>query len=386
MRRLLVVLITFVSVMVAVPAASAQDADPVPEDAPGERPTAVVSMGDSFIAGMAGRWEGNSSSNFGDRRGTDRAAYRRGWFWRYDPSRVYGDTVGGCYRSDVAPILSGNIGVDERINIACAGARTVNVYRGANGGEGQHGETPQGDQLAAVAQGFDVEMVVVSIGGNDLGYSDIIVDCTTSYIFRSGRCNSEQQAEVDARLGGVLADVSGALAEIRSIMTDAGYGPDDYRLVLQSYPSPVPSGDEFRFSEFSWRRTVTHGCPYYNDDATWARDSLVPQLSSGLATAAAEAGAEFLDLQDLYEGREVCSNGVDDGSGSNAEWGRKLTIGILQGDAVESLHPNAIGQRANGTCIELLFDSAPGSYTCNNQPGQGPEAVVLSASVASGVG
>jgi len=46
--------------------------------------TAAVSMGDSFIAGEAGRWDGNSINSFGDRRGTDRAAYMRGWFWRYE--------------------------------------------------------------------------------------------------------------------------------------------------------------------------------------------------------------------------------------------------------------------------------------------------------------
>lgn len=51
-------------------------------------PTAAVSLGDSYIAGEAGRWEGNARTNLGDRDGTDRAASRWGWFWRYTPESV----------------------------------------------------------------------------------------------------------------------------------------------------------------------------------------------------------------------------------------------------------------------------------------------------------
>ena len=34
---------------------------------------AIVSLGDSYISGEAGRWKGNSIDNTGDRSGTDRA-------------------------------------------------------------------------------------------------------------------------------------------------------------------------------------------------------------------------------------------------------------------------------------------------------------------------
>ena len=151
-----------------------------------DRPTAVVSMGDSYLSGEAGRWEGNSSSDWGDRRGTDRAAYRSGgWirFWRYDAGRIYGATDrNGCHRSDVAPILSSGIDVDARINLACSGAEAENLWRASSGGSSFKGEAPQADQLAAVAATHDVEMIVVSVGGNDLGFADIILDCTVRYV------------------------------------------------------------------------------------------------------------------------------------------------------------------------------------------------------------
>ncbi|MCM2393560.1 hypothetical protein NBG84_35700, partial [Streptomyces sp. CWNU-1] len=36
---------------------------------------AVISRGDSFISGEAGRWQGNADTSLGSRYGTDRAAY-----------------------------------------------------------------------------------------------------------------------------------------------------------------------------------------------------------------------------------------------------------------------------------------------------------------------
>jgi hypothetical protein len=379
MRRPVIALIALLAVlsgMAALPGAAGAQAA-------GGRPTAVVTLGDSYISGEAGRWEGNSSSDRRDRRGTDRAAYRNRWgWWRYDPSRVYGASDNtGCHRSDVAPVLSSGIPVDRLINLACSGAATRNLLRASSGGVGMKGEAPQGDQLAEVAATHDVEMIVVSIGGNDLGFSSTIIDCALDYLFsRSSRpdtCHEEQQAAADARMAGAMEAVGAVLADIEATMVAAGQGEGEYRLVLQSYPSPVPSGDEFRYPQSGWRRILTGGCPFWNVDATWARDTFVPRLSAELAAVAAGHGAEFLDLQDALDGREVCAETTAQSDGPDAAWARFLSTGILQGEVQESLHPNAYGQQANGTCLGLLFAAGPGDYRCANEPGSGPDAMVL---------
>jgi hypothetical protein len=113
--------------------------------------TAAVSMGDSYISGEAGRWNGNSITPFGDKSGTDRACLPAGDLCQVDKSRVYGRSDPGCHRSDVAEILTAALAVDERVNIACSGGRTKNIFRAASGGEGQNGEAPQADQLLPVA-------------------------------------------------------------------------------------------------------------------------------------------------------------------------------------------------------------------------------------------
>src|SRR5262245_45115197 len=93
--------------------------------------TGIVSLGDSFISGEAGRWLGNSSVAATDRAGTDRAWTGAG----YDPSRIYGATAeNGCHRSDVAEIRSATIAVDRKENLACSGAVTANIFQARNGG------------------------------------------------------------------------------------------------------------------------------------------------------------------------------------------------------------------------------------------------------------
>jgi hypothetical protein len=96
----------------------------------GSEPSAVVSLGDSFISGEGGRWLGNGSEPFGTRSGTDRAAFGcDGWVCEYDPTRVYGSSdANDCHRSDVAPILSAAVPVREKVNLACSGASPRGDY------------------------------------------------------------------------------------------------------------------------------------------------------------------------------------------------------------------------------------------------------------------
>jgi hypothetical protein len=342
--------------------------------------TFVVAMGDSYISGEAGRWAGNSLDERRSRGGTDRAWVGRSRGW-YDRSVVYldGSDADGCHRADVADIHVADIPGATSVNLACSGAATADVVD-----RPQKGRPAQVDQLAQVAAAGDVALVVLSIGGNDLGFGDIILACTrawfTSPSWWEDHCRDEQQQAVDAKMTGAMAGVAEAVAAVRETLDAAG---DDYRLVLRSYPSPVPRASELRYRESGWSRWVRGGCPFWDEDADWARDSLAPQIADGLRQVAVASGVEFLDLVDLLEGREVCARSArhvtDAPDGAIHEWVRWLNTGLLQGDAQESLHPNAFGQRAAGACIAAMAASPPGHYACANVAGAGPETVNLTA-------
>ncbi len=349
------------------------------------KPDAAVSLGDSFISGEGGRWNGNSNDGYDpDRDGTDRA-YRSTWYggWWYDYDAVYpGSYDNGCHRSDVSEIKSSGIPMNL-INLACSGAETEHIFRASNGGQNFKGEIPQADQLAALAATYDIELVVLSIGGNDLGFSDVLTDCITAFSTGAAPCAPTAQITVDNAIPTVMADVTKAINEIKTALADAG--DTDYRFVLQSYPSPVPRSSEADYSENTWDRLHTGGCPFWDTDLDFARDYVVPTIDANLSAVAAAAGVEFLSLAQAFDGKEVCGddsrlvNGDSDTpNGATHEWMRFLTSGAVQGNLAESMHPNAFGQKALGTCLGQLWNAGSGSYTCTNQ-GAGETAMTLTA-------
>ncbi|MFE4211178.1 GDSL-type esterase/lipase family protein [Streptomyces goshikiensis] len=349
---------------------------------PGTGPTAVVSMGDSYISGEGGRWKGNSLTNSANRTGTDRAWVSGS---SYDPAKVYGTTAGGCHRSDSAEVKSAGAIADVAVNLACSGAVSRNVFRASNGGVSFKGEAPQADQLAAVAASNNVKVIALSIGGNDLGFADIITDCALDFALWNSYCYDDQQEGVDQKIDGVMAGVGKSVDEIRAVMRGAGYTDSSYRIVLQSYPSPIPRGAENRYTQSDWSRLNTGGCPFWNRDSDWARDSLVPQIANRIKAVAAAKGVQFLDLRDMLQGREVCAKASKlvstsaPASAKTSEWARWIDSSETQGLIQESMHPNYFGQLAAGRCLALaVAQPATANVGCKNTAGSDQSGMYLS--------
>lgn len=355
---------------------------------PGSARTAVVSLGDSYISGEAGRWNGNSTSPTPSNAGTDRACVPTGSPLCQDRflGSVYveGTDRNGCHRSDVSEILSSRIRVSRRINLSCSGGKTINLRRSKSGGVGQKGEPAQGDLLAGVAGTDDVKLIIVSIVGNDLGFADIVEDCLIAYTSKTGPCRDRAKATVDRRTPAARAGLVKAIDEIRAVMRSRGYLRTDYRLVFQTYPSVVPRAAEARYPESDPRRS-SDGCPLYDTDLNGARDELAPQIGRLVKSVARAKGAEILELKDLMQGHEICSKSAraategDTPGGDRGEWGRALgPTAIQQGQVQEVFHPNAFAQRALGDCLEGVYARpTPGTFTCTAGPGVAPTGVNL---------
>ncbi len=345
-------------------------------------PTAVVSMGDSYISGEGGRWLGNSINDAGSRDGTDRACvFTAGLCTAYDESKVYvdGTAADGCHRSDVAEVRSAQLAVDRRINISCSGGVSSDLYRSANGGTTRHGEPSQADQLLPIAQANRVRMIVVSIGGNDLGFSSIVSACFTAYESRSAPCSQTQAYRIsDSELAQAQAKVEKAIDEVRAVMRQAGYLDDGYRLVLQTYPIVLPRAADARYPQDGPDRT-TYGCPFYDADLNWGHDVAAPAIGSMVRAAAASRGAELLELRNAFDGHEFCAK-TDDAvspltptSATGSEWGRALSAStISQGESQEVFHPDAYGQMALGDCVSSLYTGPRGNYSCSGAGHRAP--------------
>lgn len=356
--------------------------------------TAAVLLGDSFVSGNAGRWQGNAEdpNDFGDYWGTDRAAYNchgSGAVCRHDASRVYGNTASTCMRSDSAEIRNATLEVAQRVNLACSGAKTVNLIRAGRGGQPNKGEAPQIDQLAALLTTTRVRMVVLTIGGNDLGFAGIITSCIARYTVGL-HCMASQEPGFAAGLEQIRPKIAEVVRQVGNVMADAGYQPGSYRFVLQSYPSPVTTGDENRYPQSGLKRIHVGHCPIYNDDSDWVHSSVVPRIADLFKRIADQHHIEFLDLRNLFDGHEVCSKGAQQPARSNSlqnplpgdrsEWARFFDS-QPQGNVNESVHPDYFGQLAMGSCLTALYASpaAEWNHRCTGMSGRGPLRVDLTS-------
>jgi lysophospholipase L1-like esterase len=300
-----------------------------------DRPTAIVSLGDSAISGEgAGNYEAGTRGENGD--------------W--------------CHRSANALVHRTSVAT-KTINLACSGADSSNVSL-AN--TTHYTEGSQARRLIGVAQQYRVTTVIVQIGANDEpAFADTILGCIEEWFnpFSAG-CRSYLRTQWPQRLAAMAPRVEAALADVKSAMSQAGYAANSYNLVLTSYASPLTE-----------RMDATlhgpQGCPFKLADAQYGRTEAVPQFAAALQGVASRSGAKFLDFSRATEGHEACS-----GYGNPAtEWQNRVTVDpwawVTGGlDAIgihmaqESFHPNAKGHAQLGRCVTEFVNSGRSSAQC----------------------
>jgi lysophospholipase L1-like esterase len=305
------------------------------------RPAAAVALGDSVVSGEgAGDYED----------GTDA-------FGRF------------CHRSANAAIRVADLPGEVRpVNLACSGATTANVRLG---GRPRHGEPPQAEQLRTVARAFDVELVVLTVGTNDLPFALMVVDCVLAYAGVAPACRHTWERRLPGRLAAMRPRVVQALSDVRTVMREAGYRDRDYQLVLQSYPSPFP-----RELRYPWAARPLHGCPFLAPDLAWARDAGIPRTNQTLRQAAgAVPGVRFLDVTAALDGHQLCAPGI----GPADEWVQGLAVDAVQlpnGPGLNlvqhSLHPNRLGQQRLADCLAGFARLPAAAARCVPGPGAGP--------------
>jgi lysophospholipase L1-like esterase len=317
---------------------------------PGTGPLTIVSLGDSTLSGEGA----------GD--------------YTPDTNGVNGDW---CHRSPNATVFETSVpGIAAKVNFACSGANSAQV---GVGDVKQYTEPSQARQLAALVRTHRVAVVVVAVGANDdPHFSDLVNQCFQAWFLASGApCSANIKPSWQDRINAMVPKVAAALGDIKKVLAQAGYQTGDYQLVLQSYAAPIGPDIPANLQNLN-------GCPFLTQDLRWVEDQGVRVLSAGLARAATEAGARFLDLSRAGEGHEACSGGADPGK----EWFSRLTLRLNDltdparaSHAVqESFHPNAAGAVQIGHCLtEFLATALPTSACLTGADGNLHSTATLAA-------
>lgn len=349
-------------------------------DGPGVGTPWVVTLGDSYISGEAGRWAGssNASSSRADALGS--TAY-------FDNAAGTGETINRCHRSKSAEAYIGG-GVNG-LNLACSGAKAT-THTDGNGyfkpgldfynSGGQQGQALMLQNWAAT---HNVKMVVISIGGNDFNFGSIVQQCVTNFLasptWWKDYCHDDSSVTANftsANVAAVKTRIANALLNVRTAMRNAGYADTAWTMLVQTYPSPIPNGSGFRYSESGYTRQSTGGCGFWNADATWANSTALPTINTTVTGAISQAGitnSRTLNLASAFNGRRLCENTVglyeekgianwtSPGAVDQTEWINQIrTVSTCCSNSPyylqESLHPNYWAQLATRSCVRQAWN------------------------------
>ena len=351
----------------------------VPLDTPSAEPVSsapqgepwVVSLGDSYISGEAGRWAGNQtwSTNAVDALGAK----------AYHDSGT-GETIERCHRSESALI---HIGDAKSLNLACSGAITstkitsegwfkpgIDFYDRAEG----KGQALMLEEFAAENR---VGLVALSIGGNDFKFAPVMAECVKAYlepaVFGAYCSKSAIAADTlsESNISKVRGDITGAMLNVAKAMENAGYQDSEWTLGVQLYPSPIAEASNNRYKESGYDRQLKGGCGFRDEDGDWAIKTFLPRLNQTVAEALANAIQErptlqavTVDTSNAFAGRALCDksvNRVRDNGGAmswkdadavdKSEWVMEVNM-VNPRDTFgqESAHPNYWGQLALRSC------------------------------------
>ena len=354
-------------------------AGPAAADGPGLGTPWVATLGDSYMSGEAGRWAGNSnvSNSLSDALGA--TAY-------FDNASNTGEKIPACHRSKSQESHFGG-GVNG-LNLACTGAATSTdtEFPGhfkpgvdfADNGAGQQG---QAKMLQVFAVTHNVKMVVVAIGGNDFNFPNIVRSCLLDFLgspfFAQNLCQDDASVRSNftpAHVGVVQAKVATALRNVRAAMRNAGYSDTAWSMVVQTYPSVLPNGTGFRYSQIGPVRQSKGGCGVWNKDADWANATALPTINATVKraiTASGVADVKVLDLAAAFNGRRLCEKGVGSieeksltswqqaGAVDQTEWISRIRTVSAVGTShfiQESLHPNYWAQQGLQSCLRQVWN------------------------------
>jgi hypothetical protein len=371
-------------------------------------PPWVVSLGDSFSSGEAGRWAGNTVIR--PPTGIDALGSKA-----YLDNEGKSEYIQGCHRSISAEIHIGN--QIESENFACSGAKTTTYIEWEEFKPGlDFYNQPRGRgqalmlSLFAWAKKREVKMVLVSIGGNEFHFGEIVTKCVEAYFKYFGFAECHNNAELTKNFTGNVpfenrAKIKKAIENVATAMGNAGVKENEYTILVQDYPSLVPLGEatpgekeEFRYPD-NGNRVWEGGCEFSNGDANWLNRTVVPTIDAQVLAASQEAeyigaklkNVKFLDLMSTLKGHRLCEKGVNlleqtagplkswnenEATAANETgWVNQIHIasepenGILK---QESVHPNYWAQLALRNCIRQAYNNGvPKGGTCKIAPGGG---------------
>lgn len=240
----------------------------------------------------------------------------------YTASPLTGPVAGpppGCLRSaNNYPHLVAESTGAQLTDVSCSGARTGDFAapQAVNGGE----NPAQYDALGA-----GTALVTVGIGGNDIGFSEIVQACVSPTPVGTP-CRDRYTEGPHDELSGRIDDLGDRLDDV---LNEVHRRAPDARVLLVGYPSVLPAEGP--------------GCypavPYTPGDVAYLR-GVLSHLNAEIADAASDGGATYVDTAAPTVGHDVCALPTE-----------RWIEGLVPTAPAAPVHPNAAGSAAMSRAV-----------------------------------
>jgi len=230
----------------------------------------------------------------------------------------------GCLRSthNYPHLVAAALGADSFKDVSCQGATTVDMAHSQGVPLGRN--APQLNALAA-----STTLVTLQIGGNDIGFASIVINCSTLSFtdpFGSPCKDHYTSGGTDQLAPAVKATAPKVAAVLQAIHTRAPAA----RVLVVGYPDILPN-------------TGT-GCwpvvPIAHGDVPYLR-GVEAELNQMLANVAAKHQARFVNTYTASIGHDFCQLP-----------GTRWVEGIVPTSPAAPVHPNKLGERGMAQQVE----------------------------------
>ena len=294
--------------------------------------SSVAVLGDSYASG-------EGTYNTSDCNSDNPPSYNY-----YGPTQTWlnkGEVQSGCHRSPgaFAPL----VGVAPDNFVACSGATIYNVEKGSKG---------FGAQTNILNPG--IRVVVLSVSGDDLGFGDIIGNCTDA----PGHRHAVQ--ECADTLNKKLSSLPKIQADLRELWKTIEAMTHGAKIIQLGYPDLFPPGGHW-------------GCNWITADKQEVLNQVTDYVDLRLKQWAEQSSVSFVDTRPTFADHEVCwSSGkpyINDLQ-INTDWGAHNCPDdyVVNSACSQSYHPNAWGYEAEARQLKPIIEQ----LLASGSPSPGP--------------
>lgn len=258
-----------------------------------------------------------------------------------------------CHLSSLSyPFILGADLFSRYQSIACSGAKTKDITgngisnydvnpRGAQA-TGKSSSSYDGEIYSNFLPGYRIQLqfvakyhpkvVTLSIGGNDMGFSDIVSTCvlhvSTQLLPAPGQTcydSYDDRLEIVEKIGTLFGTLKRTYQAIQA--ADPGV-----QLYVIGYPQVVVEGN----------------CAdnvHLNADEIQFSQQLIAYLDQTIEKAANSAGARYVDTQDALAGNRLCETKSSEVAVNGFTAGNDAGVGKAKFIGAESYHPNQLGHQ-----------------------------------------